>query len=385
MQAKLKIGAPNDKYEQEADRVADQVMRMPEPQVQRRVEEEEEKMLQAKSDSSQTPELTPGTAKRINSFRGGGQPIDPTTRSFMEPRFGNDFSNVRVHTGTEATQATGAVHAQAFTLGKDIVFGAGKYVPATNTGRQLLAHELTHVIQQNNTNHFRQIQKAPGPDPEPEKEKEDVSLGTGNSELYEIVLGVEPFRIQEMTPPVSRSFRARVEEYGVYPNLNSGGNWALLIPTTGNPPPGGNCLGYAKGEFGIIRPEKKVWDHGEALRAQGASGRDVWDLYMKDEFNATPADGDAEATFALYGRGFVGPGEGPAHIASRVKGGSFWLSKPSEAKPPVLHQYANQMVGGQNGEVIRYYKSETGPTDKIYVKRKQESGTNETESITPNE
>jgi hypothetical protein len=78
-----------------------------------------------------------------------GQPLDSETRAFMEPRFNHDFSNVRVHTDGRAGESASAVKAMAYTVGRDVVFGAGRYSPRTDEGRRLLAHELTHVIQQN--------------------------------------------------------------------------------------------------------------------------------------------------------------------------------------------------------------------------------------------
>jgi hypothetical protein len=77
-----------------------------------------------------------------------GQPLDPATRAFMEPRFGHDFSQVRVHTNANAAESARAVNALAYTVGRDLVFGAGQYAPITYAGRQLIAHELTHTIQQ---------------------------------------------------------------------------------------------------------------------------------------------------------------------------------------------------------------------------------------------
>ncbi|WP_440956049.1 eCIS core domain-containing protein [Methanosarcina sp. Mfa9] len=168
LQAKLRVGQPNDIYEQEADRVAEQVMSMPEPQaassgtlsIQRtcpgceeeklrrqpiKEEEEKEELLQTKEISGQNAETTPGLESRINAIRGGGQPLAESERSFFEPRFGYDFSQVRVHIDEQAAQA---VNARAFTVGNDIVFEAGQYVPGTTAGRQLLAHELTHTVQQ---------------------------------------------------------------------------------------------------------------------------------------------------------------------------------------------------------------------------------------------
>jgi hypothetical protein len=85
---------------------------------------------------------------RIQSLRGGGQPVPESVRNFFEPRFGNDFSQVSVHTDMNAAETARAVNALAFTVGRDIVFGEGQYAPETESGKRLLAHELTHVLQQ---------------------------------------------------------------------------------------------------------------------------------------------------------------------------------------------------------------------------------------------
>ena len=191
IQAKLTVGQPNDKYEQEADRVADQVIRMPDPtateqgpknlsnqipviqrmcpeceqELQRQpadeieeeeekilqrqpMEDEEEELLQAKEIPGQTPEVSNEVESTINNLRGGGQPLSFTDRSFFEPRFGQDFSKVRIHTNSQAAKMVRSINAHAFTLGHDVVFGAGQYSPKTSAGKKLVAHELTHVVQQ---------------------------------------------------------------------------------------------------------------------------------------------------------------------------------------------------------------------------------------------
>ena len=81
-------------------------------------------------------------------LRGSGQPLDPATRAFMEPRFGHDFGAVRVHTDARAGQSARSVNALAYTVGRDLVFGAGQYAPSTAAGQKLIAHELAHTIQQ---------------------------------------------------------------------------------------------------------------------------------------------------------------------------------------------------------------------------------------------
>ena len=157
-QTRLTVNTPGDVYEQEADRVATQVLRMSDEEVltaragegiQRLTsEEEEEELLQAKEESGATPQVTPETQAAIDAMRGSGAPLDPTTRAFMEPRFGHDFSQVRVHTDTRAATAARSLDALAFTVGNDIAFAPGQYRPGSDDGRALLAHELTHTLQQ---------------------------------------------------------------------------------------------------------------------------------------------------------------------------------------------------------------------------------------------
>src|SRR5262245_36305789 len=86
-------------------------------------------------------------------LRSPGEPLDAATRTFMEPRFGYDFSHVRVHTDEQAAESAYAVNALAYTVGHDVVFGLGRYASMTSDGGRLLAHELTHVIQQADAGH----------------------------------------------------------------------------------------------------------------------------------------------------------------------------------------------------------------------------------------
>lgn len=180
-QPKLTVGAPNDAFEREADRVADQVMRMPEPGVQRvcagceeeeeargtvqrmcaecAAEEEEEK-VRAKAVPGARASLPAAFESRFAALHGGGQPLPAGERSFFEPRFGRDFSSVRVHTSPAAGELARAVNARAFTLGDSLVFGPGEYAPGTTGGRSLLAHELTHVVQQGGSGAGGTIQRA---------------------------------------------------------------------------------------------------------------------------------------------------------------------------------------------------------------------------------
>ena len=107
-------------------------------------EAEHETNLSARS-SIRSSNIPPVVQEAVSS---PGQPLDTETRAFMESRFGNDFADVRVHTGDKATASARSVGASAYTLGSDVVFGPGRYAPHTRSGRRLIAHELAHVVQQ---------------------------------------------------------------------------------------------------------------------------------------------------------------------------------------------------------------------------------------------
>lgn len=137
VRTKLAMSNPGDTFEQEADRVSEQVMRKPDsmqtPQVRR-----------LENGASHTSEVTSDLTSRL----GAGMPLDAGSRSYFEPRFGHDFGDVRVHDGPQAATAAASVQARAFTIGHDVVFAAGEHNPASEVGKRLLAHELTHVVQQ---------------------------------------------------------------------------------------------------------------------------------------------------------------------------------------------------------------------------------------------
>ncbi len=152
LQTKLEVSPPDDTLEREADRAAEQVLRMPalSDDGAARAETHHGAGLRlsryspkaATQNSSHVPPLVHAV------LRSPGQALDPATRGFMEPRFGQDFAAVRVHTGATAARSAEAVDAQAYTVGHNIVFGADRFAPGTQAGRQLLAHELAHVVQQ---------------------------------------------------------------------------------------------------------------------------------------------------------------------------------------------------------------------------------------------
>jgi hypothetical protein len=122
--------------------------------IQRQAPEEDE--LQMKSSAGGVPEVTSDLEGQIEGARGSGQALPDTARNFFEPRFGQDFSGVTIHTGAEADTLNRQLEARAFTTGSDIFFREGEYNPDSAAGRELLAHELTHVVQQGGSQAQRQ-------------------------------------------------------------------------------------------------------------------------------------------------------------------------------------------------------------------------------------
>lgn len=201
LQTKLELGRPGDRYEQEADRIAEHVMRMPDkvvpgiagrsgsiqrkcapcakgngpcpecakdedsvqreplsatitPMVQRKCRKREDgegEFLRTGQEFDHTPEFTPEVTANVATLSSGGRPLPHSVQDFFEPRFGYDFSQVRVHTDAKATRMAQSLNAQAFTSRHHIVIGSRYYKPSTKAGRRLLAHELTHVVQQRGT------------------------------------------------------------------------------------------------------------------------------------------------------------------------------------------------------------------------------------------
>jgi hypothetical protein len=183
LQAKLEVSEPGDPLELEAERAAEQVMREPEPAeeqesmrrgprqvVQRKCacggssgasgeekcaecaaeegQEEEKKKAGVQRKAADSEQVVDPAATVAPVLATAGAPLDPAVRAALEPRFGHDFSRVRVHADAQAAGSAQDIHARAYTVGEHIVFATGEYAPSAPRGRRLLAHELTHVIQQ---------------------------------------------------------------------------------------------------------------------------------------------------------------------------------------------------------------------------------------------
>ena len=144
LQRKLSIGASSDPLEQEADRIADQVLAMP---TSSNISLAPKSIQRFTNHTSDEIGMVPASVDHVIASSGKTMPQD--FRQDMEQRFGHDFSQVRVHTGSMAQQSAREINAHAYTAGNNIVFGPGQYSPGTREGKHLLAHELTHVVQQN--------------------------------------------------------------------------------------------------------------------------------------------------------------------------------------------------------------------------------------------
>ena len=164
IQAKLTVDAPDSLLEREADRIADQVMRMPSPASRSEQRSSSQKTngqnhrsrfqqvkLQRKESGLAVPAVTPSIYSKVQALKAGsGRPLSESERAFFEPRFGRDFSNVRIHTDHQAASTANELNAKAFTIDNRIVFGPGEFTPNSASGQRLIAHELVHTLQQSN-------------------------------------------------------------------------------------------------------------------------------------------------------------------------------------------------------------------------------------------
>lgn len=236
LQAKLTIGEPDDELEQEADAMADQVVqRMPlgdapqdgktahaQPMIQRQCADcEQEEVVQAKSlghpsllqakGMASGLQATPQVSHRIHASRGGGNPLSSVALTHMEAGFGRDFSAVRIHTDVNAISLNQQLNARAFTVGRDIYFGEGQFQPSTKAGQHLLAHELTHTIQQGNGATAPLIQKAPPKDDKPKIPFHIWVEGTVDQEQFKVIAIQQVFNGK---PPGTLKWTLNKPSYG---------------------------------------------------------------------------------------------------------------------------------------------------------------------------
>ncbi len=174
-QPKYAINAPNDMYEQEADAVAEKVILSKHidlgetffkpvtiSSIQRKCEhceQEEKEKLQRKEENGNESETSPSFDQYVDGLNNSGSSLPPASKTFFESRMGYDFSNVKIHTDSVAAKSAQSIHALAYTSGNNIVFNQNQFQPGTTNGDKLIAHELTHTIQQNNNISTKKIQR----------------------------------------------------------------------------------------------------------------------------------------------------------------------------------------------------------------------------------
>ena len=343
LQAKLAISQPGDAHEREADRVADQVMRMAapseladagsshQPQISRmhgagtplppRVQreeviedalpEDEPEVIAAKSEAGSSPAVSPAAECRLGTMSGGGQPLPESARAFFEPRFGYDFGDVRVHTGSQATESAASINALAFTLGRHVVFGAGQYAPDSASGKRLLAHELTHVVQQQ---------------------------GDESSVMRTPACNCAAIGARDPTAAEAADAAAK------YPNLVSG-DWCVTAPASATY----NCIAWTVGVT-----SRWVWDEvDKAGDGDGTVSVADFDAFygqhgLQPVVNATPA----HPQVALFGNS-----SGPTHaavISDKACGGGIMFESKRGQNIRILH-VVSQLEGGIYGNIIKYY------------------------------
>lgn len=167
--------------------------------------EEELRRARVQRQAADSLEGMTGVLQDLDRHRSGGQPLDPATRSFMEPKFGQDFSGVRIHNDSQANQLAQGLHSHAFTTGRDIFFAPGQYAPNTTAGKKLLAHELTHVVQQGNASSVQTMAIGQSGDAfEQEADRAAEAISSGDS-IRTISLTPVPFLQRQPVTDCSRA------------------------------------------------------------------------------------------------------------------------------------------------------------------------------------
>lgn len=342
IQAKLTVSQPGDAYEQEADRVAEEVMRMhdpvmntnsvgstPPPAVSRYpapgepgklgrqaeaegqpVEEDQfstASILSFKEVPGASYDIGPDLESQILQTRGGGAAMSTELRGFFEPRFGANFSAVRIHTEPAAAQTAQRVSARAYTLGSDITFAPGEFRPDSQDGRRLLAHELTHVIQQGNQ--VRTVMRAC-----------DCTVRGGSA-----------------ATTAQHSFL-----HGHFPNLNQA-DYCVTAPATTTY----NCIAWSIGNT-----SKSIWgDVDKAGNNNTTVELSDFDAFYQTYGGLTPVVGSTPATaqIALYA-----VGDTPKHAALKTGTGACAFESKLGDNVRIAHE-VGELEGGSYGDVNRYY------------------------------
>ena len=252
-----RVSHPNDPAEREATQTARKVVQMGEPAKAPLVKPDEESKKKQLVQRAAMPAASAASPVSPITPAGAGAPLPAGVRSFMEPRFGADFSNVRIHTGGKAAEQSASLSAHAFTVGQHVFFGPNQFQPECASGRELIAHELTHTIQQGAA-----VQRSAAPAVSERSEPQVQRLGIGDAldyvadkanyipgfRLLTIVLGLNPINMASVERSGANILRAMLE----------------LIPVTGA------LIAQALEKYGILA---KVGGWLEAqVRSLGMAG-----------------------------------------------------------------------------------------------------------------
>jgi len=348
VQAKLTIGQPHDKYEQEADRVASQVVQQINApastqstqgqSVQRQLERSEEELqaipditslqgrkeparkVQTKltlqgADAIASGEASSELTSAINSARGGGQPLDASLQQSMGQAMGADFSGVRVHTDARSDQLNQSIQAKAFTTGEDVFFRQGEYQPGTRGGQETIAHELTHVVQQNGG----AVRRSPFSQPQLSQHSASETLSKVEGE------GEVQGRGEVEGDRQDSSADRRPNQTGL-PDVTKSGNESLSgismdkvnVHYNSSQPAQLNTKAYAQGSDIHVAPGQE--------RHLMTVPRDTIQRLVGFEFEM-----DVPITTTNYHVGATAPGVGGAKVDSKVE--QFMISGPAYATP----------------------------------------------------
>lgn len=384
IQTKLTINQPGDKYEQEADLVSENVLRMLRTKTQSvstsqnspYAQGEDKKIKANKVVDSITPlaqrqtadkadvNVDPVMEEKLQSLPGGGKPLILKDRKFFEQGFGYDFSQVRVHTDSKANDLAHAINARAFTIGDDLVFRSGEYQPTYERGQRLLAHELTHVAQQQQGigkqgptiisafTIMRQDDQEGREHEFEEAQEEGVDVDPDSPEPADVDTSEEiPCsglkNIQSnLSLKEENNWRSDLED--MYPRLR--GNCYRVLREGGD-----NCCGHCQSRFnGGDLLDKGTWlAIPDTVEGFENMFKDFEPIEKSDSANPS-----SEAVLALYALDGT-----PTHTACRswiqYEGKFLWESKLSEALPLIIHSLED-IEDGPLGTVVKMYKRKAG-------------------------
>ncbi|GHO83207.1 eCIS core domain-containing protein [Dictyobacter formicarum] len=282
LQTKLVINQPGDQYEQEADRVANQTMTMP---ADHSISVASLSIPRFSGQSN--GQIDTATASVNQALATPGRPLESTLRQDMEQRFGRDFSQVRIHSGVSAERSAHEVNANAYTVGHDIVFGAGQFVPETQEGRRLIAHELTHVVQQSGIDGVNVGQRTNNCDPLSHTTRLPLTVQRDSPKTPASPLPKLPQKIIPGSTHLSRQTQAyRVD----HPNLPGGTNLVAFEYSVGNAE---RQVQVIENRAGVAHSEEMMDEFLQQLRRKVRAPITVHEIYSERQ-PCGPSEHDCE-------------------------------------------------------------------------------------------